>query len=67
MCWFSEMWKRTDKNRRTAEILGESAVEVSEGRFVVETIYDDLIPDERRSRRRTRTTKFERVLVMRKR
>ena len=58
--------ERDGKSRQTAEILGELAVEVSEGRFVVETIYNDLIPDERRSRRRTRTTKFERVLVMRK-
>jgi len=33
---------------------------------VVETIYDDCVPDERRSRRRTATTKFERILVMRK-
>ena len=58
--------EKDGKSRRTAEILGELAVEVSEDRFVVETIYNDLIPDERRSRRRTRTTKFERVLVMRK-
>ena len=58
--------EKDGKSRRTAEILGGLAVEVSEGRFVVETIYNDLIPDERRSRRRTRTTKFERVLVMRK-
>ena len=58
--------EKDGKSRRTAEILGERATEVSEGRFVVETMYDDRIPDERRSRRRTRTTKFERVLVMRK-
>ena len=58
---------RAGKLLRTAEILGDLAVEVSQGRFVVETIYDDYIPDERRSRRRTQTTKFERILVMRKR
>jgi hypothetical protein len=32
----------------------------------VETILDDLIPDERHSRRRTGTTRFERILVMQK-
>ena len=42
------------------------AVKVSEDRFVVETLYDDRIPDERRSRRQTQTTKFERILVMKK-
>jgi len=41
-------------------------VDATCGGFVVETIYDDRIPDERRSRRKTRTTKFERILVMQK-
>jgi len=54
------------KTKRTAEILGELAAEVTQDRFSVLTIYDDLIPDERRSRRNTKTTKFERILVMRK-
>jgi DNA modification methylase len=58
--------ERNGETRRTAEVLGELAIEVTGGRFKVETIYDDHIPDERRSRRRTRTTKFERILVMRK-
>jgi hypothetical protein len=58
--------EREGETRRTAEMLGELAVEVTSGAFKIETIYDDLIPDERRSRRRTRTTKFERILVMRK-
>ena len=53
------------KTRKTAEILANLAVETT-GAFVVETIYDDQIPDERRSRRGTKTTKFERILVMRK-
>ena len=56
--------ERDGKTRRTAEILADLAIEVTEGRFVVDTIYDDRIPDERRSRRRTKTTKFERILVM---
>jgi len=58
--------EREGKTRRTAEILAELAVEVTQNRFVVDTIYDDRIPDERRSRRQTRTTKFERILVMHK-
>ena len=58
--------ERDGKIRRTAEILAELAADVTGGGFVVETIYDDRIPDIRRSRRNTRTTKFERILVMRK-
>lgn len=57
--------ERDGKTRRTAEILAELA-EAAGNQFTVETIYDDRIPDERRSRRRTQTTKFERILVMRK-
>jgi SAM-dependent methyltransferase len=58
--------EREGKTRRTAEVLADLAVEVTQDRFVVDTIYDDRIPDERRSRRRTQTTKFERILVMHK-
>ena len=58
--------ERDGKTRRTAEILANLAVEETQNRFVVDTIYDDRIPDERRSRRQTRTTKFERILVMHK-
>ena len=57
---------RNGKNRKTAEILGDLAEEITDGSFSVETIYDDIIPDERRSRRNTKTTKYERILVMRK-
>ena len=56
--------ERDGKTRRTAEILGDLAVEVTENQFTVDVIYDDHIPDKRRSRRRTRTTKLERILVM---
>jgi SAM-dependent methyltransferase len=59
--------ERNGKIRRTAEILADLAVNATNGGFVVETIYDDRIPDERRTRRRTKTTKFERILVMQKR
>lgn len=58
--------ERNGESRRTAEILGELAQEVTDHRFAIEMIYDDRIPDERRSRRRTNTTKFERILIMRK-
>ena len=58
--------ERDGKTRRTAEILADLAVEVSKHRFVVDTICDDRIPDERRTRRKTKTTKFERILVMHK-
>ena len=59
--------ERDGKTRRTAEILADLAVEATQNQFAVDTIYDDRIPDKRRSRRRTRTTKFERILVMHKR
>ncbi|HEY0069471.1 MAG TPA: DNA methyltransferase [Chloroflexia bacterium] len=57
---------RDGQTRRTAEVLAELAISLTNERFVVDTIYDDLIPDERRSRRETKTTKYERILVMRK-
>ena len=58
--------ERNGKIRRTAEILADLAVQATGGAFLVETIYDDRIPDDRRSRRRTKTTKYERILVMQK-
>jgi SAM-dependent methyltransferase len=58
--------ERDGQIRRTAEILADLARQVSMNGFCVETIYDDIIPDERRSRRKTSTTKFERILVMKK-
>jgi len=57
---------RDGKIRRTAEILAELAIDATNGGFSIETIYDDRIPDDRRSRRKTKTTKFERILVMQK-
>jgi len=58
--------ERNGKTMRTAEIIADLAVAATEQEFVVEKIYDDRIPDDRRSRRKTRTTKFDRILVMRK-
>jgi SAM-dependent methyltransferase len=57
---------RNGKIQRTAEILADLAMDATNGGFEVETIYDDRIPDDRRSRRKTKTTKFERILVMQK-
>lgn len=54
------------RTRRTAETIAQLAVDETNGGFFIETIYDDRIPDNRRSRRGTQTTKFERILVMRK-
>jgi len=54
------------QTKRTAEIMADLARDVTQGNLAVESIYNDLIPDERRSRRKTCTTKFERILVMRK-
>lgn len=58
--------ERDGELKRTAEILADLANEVTGNGFKIDQIYDDIIPDERRSRRRTETTKFERILVMRK-
>ncbi|HSY50489.1 MAG TPA: DNA methyltransferase [Thermoanaerobaculia bacterium] len=58
--------ERDGKLRRTAEILSELAALVTSGDLRTEEIHDDIIPDDRRSRRKTRTTKHERILVMRK-
>jgi DNA modification methylase len=58
--------ERDGELRRTAEILADLAIDSAQNHFEVENIYDDYIPDERRSRRCTRTTKFERILIMKK-
>jgi len=57
---------REGEKRRTAEILAELAVKTTNNQIIIDTIFDDRIPDERRSRRRTKTTKFERILIMHK-
>jgi len=58
--------ERNGKTRNTASILSDLASQTSDGRLVTELIYTDEIPDERRSRRKTKTTKYERILVMKK-
>lgn len=57
---------RDGKLDRTAEILRDVVVSETGGKLGFDYICDDMIPDERRTRRRTRTTKFERILVMHK-
>lgn len=59
-------FERDGKSEHTAEILCDIAIAETNGKFVFDFICDDIIPDERRTRRRTRTTKFERILVMHK-
>ena len=58
--------QRNGKHRATAQIISELAQVSTDSRWVEELIYVDEIPDIRRSRRRTKTTKQERILVMRK-
>jgi ubiquinone/menaquinone biosynthesis C-methylase UbiE len=57
---------RNGKEKNTARILRNLSVDVTNGGFEEEELYSDVVPDNRRSRRRTRTTKIERILVMRK-
>jgi hypothetical protein len=57
--------EKNGSTKNTAELIGIIARDLSQP-FVVETVITDEVPDERRSRRRTRTTKIERILVLRK-
>jgi DNA modification methylase len=58
--------ERNGKKKPTALIISELAREVAGGRFVTKGIWEDELPDIRRSRRATKTTKCERILVMEK-
>ncbi len=57
---------RDGKTRKTSEMMADLALDETKGGLKPLAIYDDTIPDERRARRRTRTTLHERILVMRK-
>lgn len=59
-------YRRDSKHADSAETIAELARQNLPDKLIVEDIVDDPIPDERRSRRRTRTTSKERVLVLRK-
>ena len=58
--------ERNGVKKPTAQIVSDLAQEVSDSRLVQKLVYTDEIPDVRRSRRQTRTTKLERILVMQK-
>jgi hypothetical protein len=58
--------ERNGVKRNTASIISELAREVSDGQLATKSICSDEIPDIRRSRRRTKTTKHERIVVMQK-
>ena len=59
--------EKNGKTNNTAQIIAREASDVSEGGFIVDGVYSDRIPNKRRSRRKTKTTKVERILVMKKR
>jgi len=54
------------KTRDTAEVLGGLARRSTNGGFSINCVVDDAIPDVRRSRRGTKTTKIEKILVLQK-
>lgn len=56
---------KNGSTKNTAELIGVIARDLPQP-FAVEALINDEIPDERRSRRRTSTTKIERILVLRK-
>ncbi|MFH1560100.1 MAG: DNA methyltransferase [Chloroflexota bacterium] len=58
--------ERNGVKRHTANIISELAREVTDDQLATKSIYSDEIPDMRRSRRRTKTTKYERIVVMQK-
>lgn len=59
--------RRSGNTHRTAQLMAQLAVRCTAGRFGVEAIHEDHVPDARRSRRGTRTTRVDRILVMKKR
>ena len=56
--------QRNGNTRDTGRILGKLAHEVTSGEFVTDCVVEDLIPDIRRSRRGTKTTRVEKILVL---
>ena len=60
-------FNRNGKTRDTAAVLSALASRVTQGRFVTDCIVQDEIPDVRRSRRGTKTTRTEKFLVLYKR
>ena len=58
--------QRNRKTRDTASVLGRLAHEVTGGGLALDCVVDDVIPDIRRSRRGTKTTRIEKMLVLKK-
>lgn len=58
--------QRNGKTRDTGRVLGNLAHEVTGGGFALECVVEERIPDVRRSRRRTGTTRIEKILVLTK-
>ncbi len=59
---------RNGRHRCTADTISQLASEAGDGKlFQKESLLDDTIPDERRSRRGTKTTLVERILTLRRR
>jgi DNA modification methylase len=58
--------QQNGKTRDTGAVLGKLAREVTSGGFVVDCIVEDPIPDVRRSRRGTQTTRIEKIIVLTK-
>ena len=56
--------QRNGNTRDTGSVLGRLAQEVTAGGFVLDCVVEDSIPDARRSRRGTRTTRVEKILVL---
>ena len=55
---------RNGDTKDTGSVLGRLAHEVTSGGFVLDCVVEDSIPDERRSRRGTRTTRVDKILVL---
>jgi hypothetical protein len=58
--------QRNGNTRDTGAVLGRLAHRVASGGFVLDCVVEDCIPDARRSRRGTRTTRVEKILVLAK-
>jgi hypothetical protein len=56
--------QRNGRTSDTGSVLGQLAREVTSGGFGLDCVVEDPIPDARRSRRGTKTTRVEKILVL---
>ncbi len=56
--------QQNGNTRDTGAVLGRFAHEVTSGRFALDCVVEDAIPDIRRSRRGTKATRTEKILVL---